>query len=147
MKNGPFQTIGGRGSWSTPQKVHERFSRFGVDHLVTHHKLTSEGFFATWDHHDLPPIDMAFIDGNHSLAHVRHDFEQCLAHSRRNTYMLLHDTNIYVRELVRHAGVKRYVNRLRRQKDAFEVIDFPFASGVALVRVLNPGAALRPGAR
>ena len=27
---------------------------------------------------DLPTIDMAFIDGNHSYAHVQHDVSQTL---------------------------------------------------------------------
>jgi len=52
----------------------------------------------------------------------------------------LHDTNIYVRELVRHAGVKRWLKVLGKEKEHFEVIDFPFSSGVALVRVLSEGA-------
>jgi hypothetical protein len=50
----------------------------------------------------------------------------------------LHDTNIYVRELIRHAGVKKWLKFIKSREEAFEVVNFPFSSGVALVRVLNP---------
>lgn len=139
LTDGPFRTIGGTSQWENPRKVLEHYRRFGVDHIVTHHRLTSEAFFAEYGSRRLPPIDVAFIDGNHSYGAVRHDFLAVLQQSRRNTYMLLHDTNIYVRELVRHAGVKRWLKAISRRRDDFEILDFPFSSGVALVRVLRDG--------
>ena len=83
----------------------------------------------------MPPIDVAFIDGNHSYEDVRHDFTEALANSRRNAYMLLHDTNIYVREMLGHSGVKRFLREIAQERERFEVVDFPFSSGVAVVRV------------
>ncbi|HET9699636.1 MAG TPA: class I SAM-dependent methyltransferase [Burkholderiales bacterium] len=139
FKHGLMRTVGGTGQWSDPQKVRAHFRRFGVEREVTHFKLTSAEFFADYESRGLPQIDLAFIDGNHSYADVRQDFLGVLRRSRRGAYMLLHDTNIYVRELVRHAGVKRWLRVLAREKEYFEVIDFPFSSGVALVRVLSEG--------
>lgn len=141
LKHGPFQTIGGTSQWDDPQKVRAHFKRFGVERLVTHYKLTSKDFFADYAERGLPEIDMAFIDGNHSYKDVRHDTLAVLRRARKNSYLLLHDTNIYVRELVRHAGVKRWLRVMAREKKHFEVIDFPFSSGVALVRVLTDRAA------
>ena len=60
--------------------------------------------------------------------------------AHKNSYIFLHDTNIYVRELVRHAGVKRWLRAIKRHPELFETIDFPFASGVAMVRVLKDDA-------
>ena len=137
MKDGPFKTIGGRASWSDPAEVRERFSRFGVEDIVTHHRLTSEEFFASYDDLGLPPLDLTFIDGNHSYRSVRHDFLSALARSGRNALLLLHDTNIYIREALRHAGVRRWVEELRAAGPAFDVLDLPLASGVALVRVAD----------
>jgi hypothetical protein len=139
LKDGPFRTVGGTSQWDDPQKVRAHFRRFRVERLVTHHKVTSADFFAHYGDRGLPAIDMAFIDGSHAYADVRQDFLNVLQHSRRNSYVLLHDTNIYVRELVRHAGVKRWLKVIGREKEHFEVIDFPFASGVAVVRVLKDG--------
>ena len=139
LKHGPLQTIGGTSQWDDPRRVREHFRRFGIEHIVTHFKLTSGEFFAHYAVRGLPAIDLAFIDGNHSYADVRNDFLGALRHMHRNSYLLLHDTNIYVRELVRHAGVKRWLKRVGQEKDSFEVVDFPFSSGVALVRVLRDG--------
>lgn len=136
VKDGLLHTVGGTNQWSEPDRVRQHYARFGVDGLVKHFKMTSEQFFSRYGEHGLPAIDLAFIDGNHSYEDVRHDFLATLAHSRKDTYMFLHDTHIYVRELVRHAGVKRWLKKLGADRKAFELVDFPFASGVALVRVL-----------
>ena len=139
LGNGPANTIGGVNFWHDPVQVRSHFARFGVEEIVTHYKQTSEDFFSRFAEADLPTIDMAFIDGNHSYAHVQHDVTASLKHSRKNAYFLLHDTNIYIRELLRHAGVKRWLrSKAQRHKAAFEYVDFPFASGVAVVRVLEP---------
>ncbi len=137
LKNGPLKTVGGHSRWDDPQKVHEHFSRFGVSEIVNHHKWTSERFFQEYTHLGLQAIDMGFIDGNHSFGDVRHDFMGMLSHTRKNSYLLLHDTHIYIREILRHAGVKRWLNIIRKHEEFFEVVNFPFSSGVALVRVLR----------
>ncbi len=140
LKNGPFRTIGGVGFWDDPGKVVAHFRRFGVEHLVTHYKVRSDEFFPAYGDQGLPPIDLAFIDGSHSYKDVRYDFLRILERSRKNTYILLHDTNIYIREILHHAGVKKWLNTIRRQKELFELIDFPFSSGVAIVRVCQADA-------
>jgi predicted O-methyltransferase YrrM len=144
FKNGPFQTLGGRGQWDSPQAVRAHFERFGVEHLVTHHRLRSDEFFPLYPRLGLPPVDVAFIDGNHSYASVEYDFRQVLQHTRKNSYVLLHDTNIYIREVMHHAGVKRWLKLLRRDKECFEVLDFPFSSGVGIVRILQDGPWTHP---
>lgn len=140
LKNGPFKTIGGVGFWDDPEKVREHFRRFEVEDVVTHYKLRSDEFFPVYYEKALPPIDVAFIDGSHALKDVRYDFLRVLAHSRKNTYIFLHDTNIYIREMLQHAGVKKWLQAVRSQPELFEVLDFPFASGVALVRVRQANA-------
>jgi hypothetical protein len=139
LKDGPERTIGGVDFWRNPEHVRAHFARFGIEDIVTHFKCTSQEFFARYDGWKRGVIDLAFIDGNHSFASVDHDVVGTLRHSRKNTYMLLHDTNIYIRELLRHAGVKRWLRtKSAARKEAFEYVDFPFASGVALLRVLEP---------
>jgi len=133
--DGPFKTVGGRGMWNDPEKVHEHFRQFGVEGVTTHYRMESAAFFDAYGETGLPRIDLALIDGNHSFTHVRDDFLRVLERSRKNTYIFLHDTNIYIRELIRHAGVKRWLKLVARERELFEVINFPFSSGVALVRV------------
>lgn len=140
LKHGPLRTVGGTSQWDDPDTVRAHFARFGVEDRVTHYKMTSAEFYDGYEKRELPDIDLAFIDGSHSYANVRLDFVNTLNHTRKNSYLLLHDTNIYMRELVGHAGVKRWLRQIERERDLFEVVDFPFSSGVALVRVLCDGS-------
>lgn len=138
IKDGLRKTVGGRGTWNDEHAVRNHFRRFGVENIVTHYKLRTDQFFPDYEKLKLPTIDLAFVDGAHSYEDVRYDFLQVLRRSRKNTYIFLHDTNIYVREIVQHAGVKKWFKLIKREDKAFEVVNFPFSSGVALVRVLEP---------
>jgi hypothetical protein len=140
LKNGPFKTIGGVGFWDDAEKVKTHFRRFEVEHLIKHYKMRSDEFFPLFDSLKLPPVDLAFIDGSHAYKDVKYDFLKVLEHSKKNTYILLHDSNIYIREILQHSGVKKWLNALKLHKEFFEVIDFPFSSGVALVRVRKANA-------
>jgi predicted O-methyltransferase YrrM len=140
LTDGPLKTVGGTSQWHDPGQVRQRFARFGVDGVVRHYRKRSDEYFADFDAAGRPPIDLAFIDGSHAYADVRSDFLGVVRHARRNTYVLLHDTNIYIREMVRHAGVKRWLRVVQRHPEAFETVDFPFASGVAIVRIIDKDA-------
>ena len=137
FRDGPFKTLGGTGQWSEPSKVHSHFMRFGLERWITHYRMTSQRFFECYAQSGLPEIGMAFIDGSHAYEDVKSDFLGVLQWAHKNTYILLHDTNIYIREMVRHAGVRRWLRIVKRDKEAFEAVDFPFSSGLALVRVLQ----------
>lgn len=86
------------------------------------------------------PIDIAFIDGSHAYENVKYDFLHTIEHTHKNSYILLHDSNIYVREIIGHAGVKKWLKILRKEKDFFEITNFPFSSGMALVHILQDKA-------
>lgn len=138
LKDGPLKTLGGRGSWNSEERVQEQFEKFGVESIVTHYKMRSDELFPSYAEHGLPPIDLGFVDGSHAYKDVKYDFVNMIGRSHKNTYIFLHDTNIYIREMLRHAGVKRWMKVLKKEERAFEVINFPFSSGVALVRVVEP---------
>ncbi len=134
-KDGPFKTIGGRNAWSDPDRVRAHFARFGLQDIVQHYKMTSQDFFASYRKLRLPKIHLAFIDGNHSFKDVRADFLGTYRHCIKNAYILLHDTHIYLREMINHSGVKRWLGLIQSQEKCFDAVDFPFDSGVALIRV------------
>lgn len=140
LKNGPFKTIGGVGFWDNEDNVKSHFQRFAVDCLIRHYKMRSDEFFPLYETMQMPPIDLAFIDGSHAYKDVKYDFMRVLERSRKNSYILLHDSNIYIREILQHAGVKKWLNTIKAYKEFFEVIEFPFSSGVAMVRVRKANA-------
>ncbi len=141
LQNGPLATLGGRNMWSDEKAVYAHFQRFGVQDIVRHYKLRNDEFFPEYERFNLPPLDLAFIDGSHAFEDVKYDFTNVLAHSRKNTYILLHDTNLYIRELLHHSGVKKWLRCIKKEKEFFEVVNFPFSSGLAMVRVLDPAIA------
>ncbi len=122
-------------SCDDPNALCEYVARFGVADVVRHYRETSVEFFAAYEARRMPDIDLAFIDGGDAFDEVRHDFLAVLDRTRRNSYVLLHGTNNLVRELG-HAGVKRWMKLIAHEEGAFEMVDFPFSSGVALVRIL-----------
>ncbi len=135
LKQGPFKTIGGRNYWSDSDKVKNHFEFFGVGSFIKHYKMRSDEFFSQFEKLNLPPLDITFIDGSHTFKDVKSDFCNSVSYSSKNSYILLHDTYIYVRELIGHAGVKKLLNKIRSQTKYFELVDYPFSSGVAIVRV------------
>ncbi len=137
VEDGPFKTVGGINQWSDSEKVNSHFKQFGVNNIVKHYKLRNNQFFPSYKILKLPKIDIAFIDGEHTYEGIKYDFANTLRFSHKNTYIFLHDTNLYIREMVRHCGVKQWLELLKIQQGLFEVVDFPFDSGVAVVRVLK----------
>jgi hypothetical protein len=137
LKDGPFRTLGGTGKWKNAEQVKKHFQQFGVDEQVTHYLMTSREFFLSYKGFDLPHVDLGFIDGNHAFNNVREDFLGLAARYRSGGYLFLHDSHIYFRETFRHAGVKKWIRILKKNPKLFEVLDFPFSSGVALIRILN----------
>ena len=82
------------------------------------------------------PIDLCFLDGNHSFETVNAEFEMVRAHCR---YILLHDASLF-------EGVKRFVEEARKRPDCSVVrLDYPpgeqWSEG-RVVRGSSPGFAL-----
>jgi hypothetical protein len=140
LKNGPFSAPLPRGDRENDKAVLEHFSKFGVQDIVTHYRMRSEELSSSYKALKLPQIDLAFIDASHAFEDVRFDFIRVLEHCRKDSYVFLHASNIYVREMLRHAGVNKWTRIVKREDTAFEVINFPFSSGVVLVRVIAPKA-------
>jgi hypothetical protein len=71
LKDGPRHTVGGRGMWSDSAQVRNHFQSFGLEAIVTHYRLRSDAFFPAYRSFNLPPIDVAFIDGSHAYKDVK----------------------------------------------------------------------------
>ncbi|MFL6415941.1 MAG: class I SAM-dependent methyltransferase [Bryobacteraceae bacterium] len=66
----------------------ERLSRYKLTRWCEVLKMTSAEAFRGWDQ----PIDLAFIDGDHSYHGVRTDFELCLPFLAKDALVLFHDS-------------------------------------------------------
>ena len=125
---------GGTGQWDTPEQVVARFSCAGVpEGIVTHYKETNRDFFAQWDKRpDLPPVDLALIDGAHDEANASYDLASVVQHLRVPGYVLMHDATHFLNRTP-YMGVTRVVERAK-QKGGVEEITFTAQAGLALLR-------------
>lgn len=139
-------TLGRVNHWHPPEKVAAFFARFGVREQVTHHRMVCAEFFHRYDELALPEIDLALVDGQRAASEVSFDFGEVLRRSRKNTYILLHDRSVILRKTPRPTSVLRWLKALTRNPELFELIKFPFAKGVALVRVKRGSAWKQFGA-
>jgi len=91
------------------------------------------------------PIDMLFIDGDHSYAGVKRDWEMFVPHVREFGVVIFHDTIWDVRPPADWArpdmGVPRFVDELRQ--DGYPVLTIEQDCGVSLVQPVRGGIALQ----
>src|SRR5262249_46382420 len=102
---------------------------------------TSDGAARRWS----LPIDLLFIDGDHSYEGVKHDWEAFSPFVQPFGLVIFHDTLWDLRpdpELYRDdMGVPRFVEELRAQ--GYPVITSERDFGVSLIQPVRSGVALR----
>jgi predicted O-methyltransferase YrrM len=94
------------------------------------------------------PIDLLFIDGDHSYAGVKADWDAFAPHVRPFGFVVFHDTLWDLRPDPRYSradmGVPRFVEDLRREGYPVLTVDRDY--GVSLVQPAKGGRSLAPGA-
>lgn len=94
-----------------------------------------------WKH----PIDLIFIDGDHSYEGVKRDWDLFLPHMKPSGVAIFHDTMWdlppYAGEVRSDMGVPRFVDELRQQ--GYQVLTINRDYGVSLVQPVVGGFALR----
>jgi predicted O-methyltransferase YrrM len=91
------------------------------------------------------PIDLIFIDGDHSYEGVKRDWELFLPHVKPSGIVIFHDTMWdlppYTGTIRSDMGVPRFVDELRQQ--GYQVLTIDQDYGVSLVQPVIGGLALR----
>ena len=137
LENGPTNTIGGVNFWRDPAQVRSHFARFGVEDIVTHYKQTSEDFSRAMPSSACPPSTWLLSTAIIPMPMCSTTFRPPC--STRTKHVLIPARHQHLHpQIFRHAGMTLARSKANRHKAAFEYVDFPFASGVAVVRVLEP---------
>lgn len=87
------KAYGGEGVWQDPQKVKELWKHFGVDEIVTHHRMTSEEYLQKLPGMGVPKIDILYVDGDHSFEGVTHDLIKFHPYLSASATVIAHDVH------------------------------------------------------
>lgn len=123
------RAMSGEGFWRNSSEVQQLLQSFGLTGVIDVRVMTSGEAYATCP--DLVDIDLLFIDGDHTEAGVRFDFESFGSRLRPGGFILFHDC------FYPFLGVYRVVQELFNNP-LWEVILFPFEPGLAFARLRNP---------
>lgn len=135
-------------AWNDTNSLHSlplmqaNLRRIGVQDWVTIVREFSGDAARTWNR----PIDLLFIDGDHSYAGVKADWDHFSPHLSEFGVAIFHDTLWGLRPDPRLAredmGVPRFVDELRAQ--GYPVISLDRDFGVSLVQARRGGVRLIP---
>jgi predicted O-methyltransferase YrrM len=124
--------------WKDPHAVHEHFARYGVTN-VDHFLGTTQQFVETQAYRALEEVGVVMIDGYHTAQQARFDFEAFRHLVPAHGVILLHDSlnvdtvKLYGPHRAYQRSVKGFVDDLKDDPQ-LQVLDFPFAGGLTLVR-------------
>jgi predicted O-methyltransferase YrrM len=127
--------------WAEPSRVEAHFRSFGVDN-IKHFKRTTQDFAKSPEFEKLQDVDLLFIDGYHTEEQARFDHETIESKLTPDAYVLFHDSirkrrsRLYGEDNIYEHSVCNYIEKLKGRVD-LQVFDFPFDSGVTLVRKLR----------
>jgi predicted O-methyltransferase YrrM len=130
------------GFWEDPVRTTEWFKSFDLENIY-HYRMTTQDFAASVHNRALRDIGLLFVDGYHSAEQARFDHETFADRLTADAMVLFHDSiatrpsSKYGPDRIYEHTVKHYIDGLKRRPD-LQVMDFPFASGVTLVRGSRP---------
>jgi predicted O-methyltransferase YrrM len=129
-------------SVDTYEVLLDNLDRSGVREYVEVLRSTSDAVSSNWT----SPIDLLFIDGDHSYEGVKHDWEQFASFMQPHGAVVFHDTLWDLRPDPQYSrpdmGVPRFVDELRRA--GYPVLTFENHFGVSVVQPVKSGVVLCP---
>ncbi len=134
--------------WKDPQAVRDHFARFDVAN-IRHHLMTTQQFVVSDAYRTLGPVDVLFVDGYHSAAQARFDYEAFQNLLTPTGMALFHDSidskksKIYGLDRTYEYGVCDFIATLKRD-DRLQIIDLPIARGLTLVRRIGTSPTTAP---
>lgn len=134
--------------WKDPDATGAHFARFGIRN-VRHHLATTQEFVRTEAYRALGEVGLLFVDGFHSAAQARFDYEAFAPLLGPRAFVLFHDSmnrresRLYGDDKAYRPNVGDYLDELRREP-GLQLLDLPFGEGVTVLRKADPGAVRDP---
>ncbi len=141
LTDGPFKTVGGTSQWDEPEKVKRHFARFGVDAPAapTIASAATNSSPATRPRRCRRSIWPSSTAATPTRTSGRTSSRRCGTRTRTPTCCCTTPTSTCA-SWCGTRGSNAGSRRSSAAKELFEFVDFPFSSGVAIVRVLENDA-------
>jgi predicted O-methyltransferase YrrM len=128
-------------SIETYDLIRDHLKQVGVDDRVEIVRSYSDEVAQRWD----KPIDLLFLDGDHTYEGVKRDWERFMPHVAETGVIMFHDTAWFANDDFRRnsrgdMGVPRLVDELRRE--GYPVLTILRDCGVSLVQPCRGGFPL-----
>lgn len=117
------------------ERTRDVVERNGLGPYWTFIHADSKEFWKRWPLSD--PVDIMFIDGDHTLEGVMSDFRNYSGKVRKDGLILLHDSfcdDVTIASL--NIGVHHLVQELREMSTTFELVTLPYCYGLTIMRKL-----------
>ncbi len=124
--------------WRDGATVEAHFEQFGLTNVV-HHCLTTQQFVETPAYRQLEAPGIVLVDGYHTAAQAKFDFDAFAEKLAAEGVVLLHDS-IWKQTSPMYGPGREYVRDVvdfvaeLKERPAWQVFDLPFGEGVSLVR-------------
>lgn len=123
------------GYWHDPGNFNLLNTRFELNNRMIHIRKTSQEVIAA--NLISEPIDIFFIDGDHSYEGVKFDFDNFTHMVRPGGLILFHDSITEGRGFTPWE-VKKFLEAELFDSEAYENVTFPLAAGLSVFRKLAP---------
>ena len=127
--------------WKDRNRVQGYFENYGANN-IQHYLMTTQEFVESDEYQALDNLGIVFIDGLHTEEQVHFDYEAFEYKISENGMFLFHDSisiykssgrRLYSPEQSYERRVKFFIDKLKLNPQ-LQVLDFPFAKGLTLVR-------------
>ncbi len=124
--------------WRDPVRTEAWFRRFGLTN-IRHHLCTTQEFVGTPVYRELSDIGLLFVDGFHTAAQARFDYEAFAARLAPRGLVLFHDSVVlrhskfYGEGQAYDVDVRDLMDELR-EDPKLQLLDLPFGPGLTVMR-------------
>lgn len=133
--DGKLKGMGGVGVWSNPDYRNWLVAKYGLLNVLEIFPVTSQEFLDHYSGNVDRPIDLLFIDGDHSYTGFRHDLENFETHLSDKGVILAHDVLVKTEDLWGYEfGISKYVQEVVSQEMRYEYVTLPPWPGLVIMR-------------
>ena len=119
----------GIGTWDEPQATTAMWETYGVSHIVTHEKVTSQVYAAGLAQDDW--FDLVYVDGDHSYEGVTHDLTAFHPHLTQTGMLIAHDVARELPFMDQNTGGRRALDEVTGQ--LYRSVTVPVFPGLGLL--------------